>query len=116
MIDHGADVNIEDSIGNTPLNLACTSGQIAIVGVLLRAGARLSSTKLHPTPLVVALTRLQSMMVDDKLSISSAEVRKAILEVSFTSVFLFDTVTIWKAVYLFHLVNQFDSSTKTVNS
>ena len=80
LIDHGADVNAEDSLGNTPLHLACISGRLAIVGVLLRAGANLSVTKSRATPLTIALNRLQSMM-NEKRTISSPEVKAEIIEV-----------------------------------
>jgi hypothetical protein len=84
LIDHGADVNAEDSIGNTPLHLACISSRLGIVGVLLRAGANLSATKSRVTPLTLALSRLQKMM-NEKRTISSPEVKAEILEVNRTS-------------------------------
>lgn len=80
LIDHGADVNAEDCIGNTPLHLACVSGRVAIVGVLLRAGASLSATKLRSTPLTLVLSRLQSMM-NEKRTISSPTLKAEILDV-----------------------------------
>ena len=80
MIDHGADVNVEDCLGNTPLHLACISGRLAIVGVLLRAGASLAATQSRATPLTLALSRLQSMM-NEKRTISSPEVKTEIIEV-----------------------------------
>ncbi len=83
LVDHGADVNAEDSLRNTPLHLACISGRLAIVGVLLRAGANLSPTKSRATPLTVVLNRLQSMM-NERRTISSPEVKSEILEVDET--------------------------------
>lgn len=80
LVDHGADVNAEDCIGNTPLHLACISGRVAIVGILLRAGANLSPTKTRSTPLTLALSRLQSMM-NEKRTISSPTVKAEILDV-----------------------------------
>lgn len=79
LIDHGADVNVEDTLGNTPLHLACISGRVAIVGVLLRAGATLSATKSRASPLILALSRLQSMM-NEKRTISSPAIKTEILE------------------------------------
>jgi ankyrin repeat protein len=81
LIDHGADINAEDSLGNTPLHLACISGRLAIVGVLLRAGANLSPTKTRTTPLTLALSRLQSLM-NEQRAISSPEVKSEIIEVN----------------------------------
>ena len=88
LIDHGADVNAEDSIGNTPLHLACISGRLAIVGVLLRAGAHLSPSQSRSTPLTLALSRLQCLM-NEKRTISSPTVKAEILEVR-SQLFLLD--------------------------
>lgn len=62
------------------MHLACISGRVAIVGVLLRAGASLSATKSRAMPLTLALNRLQSMM-NEKRTISSADMKTEILEV-----------------------------------
>lgn len=87
LVDHGADVNAEDSIGNTPMHLACISGRISMVGVLLRAGATVSATKSRSSPLTLALSRLQSMM-NERRTISSPEVKTEIIEVKHMVSFL----------------------------
>ena len=87
LIDHGANVNAEDSIGNTPLNLACISGRLPIVGVLLRSGASLSPTTSQTTPLIAALSRLQQLMTD-QCSLSSPDMKSDILEVNDSIQFL----------------------------
>ncbi|MFX8235179.1 ankyrin repeat domain-containing protein [Acinetobacter baumannii] len=40
LIDHGADVNLADRMGVTPLQHACERGQKAIADMLIAAGAR----------------------------------------------------------------------------
>lgn len=74
-------MNAEDSLGNTPLHLACVGSRLPIVGVLLRAGASLAATKTRATPLTLAFSRLQSFM-NERRTISSPEMKAEILEVN----------------------------------
>ena len=73
-------MNAQDSLGNTPLHLACISGRVAIVGVLLRAGANLGASRTRATPLTLALSRLQCLM-NEQRTISSPTLKSEILEV-----------------------------------
>jgi ankyrin repeat protein len=43
LLDHGVDVNKQDSYGNTPLMVACSSRQFEIVNILLNRGAKLET-------------------------------------------------------------------------
>ena len=39
LVDHGADVNVRDQFGDTPLIVACAKGNAAIAALLLKRGA-----------------------------------------------------------------------------
>lgn len=67
LINYGADPNLKDTIGNTPLNLAFTAKKIPTVHVLLENGASLHTLDKMPyTPL--ALAKLKLSLLPDILS------------------------------------------------
>ena len=108
MIDHGADVNAQDCIGNTPLHLACISGRVGIVGVLLRAGANLSPTECRSTPLSLALGRLQSMM-NEKRTISSSTAKAEILDVKLKKIKTFCFFCEFRFVFILFFLIGFEA-------
>lgn len=55
-IKNGADVNIADSLGNSPLHLAASSGNITLTLLLLKHGAKVNEYNTHnETPLHYAI-------------------------------------------------------------
>ena len=54
ILQHQPDLNIKNNTGKTPLSLACQTGQIETVRVLLQHGARVSHDRNGNTPIHIA--------------------------------------------------------------
>ena len=60
LLRHGANPNIKDCIGNTPLHLAAVTSKTSIVALLLMAGTNILSTDCHGhNALQLAQTKLR---------------------------------------------------------
>lgn len=60
LLRFGANPNIRDCVGNTPLHLAAVTSKIAVVTLLLTAGTNVSSLDHHGyNPLQLAQTKLR---------------------------------------------------------
>ena len=60
LLEHGADPNQRDCIGNTPLHLAAVTSKISVVTLLLMAGTDVLSSDQHGhNPLQIAQTKLR---------------------------------------------------------
>lgn len=62
LLDHGANPNQIDSLGNTPLHLAAITSKISVVTLLLKAGTNvLSSDRRGYNPLQLAQAKLRML-------------------------------------------------------
>ncbi|KAI4485921.1 hypothetical protein M0804_006410 [Polistes exclamans] len=62
LLEHGADPNKRDIVGNTPLHLAAVASNISVVTLLLRAGTNVHSLdKYGCSPLRIAQKKLRMM-------------------------------------------------------
>ncbi|XP_047297096.1 ankyrin repeat domain-containing protein 54 isoform X5 [Homo sapiens] len=59
LLDHGADPNQRDGLGNTPLHLAACTNHVPVITTLLRGGARVDALdRAGRTPLHLAKSKL----------------------------------------------------------
>ncbi|XP_076767727.1 ankyrin repeat domain-containing protein 54 isoform X2 [Arvicanthis niloticus] len=59
LLDHGADPNQQDGLGNTPLHLAACTNHVPVITTLLRGGARVDALdRAGRTPLHLAKSKL----------------------------------------------------------
>ncbi|XP_040841814.1 ankyrin repeat domain-containing protein 54 isoform X3 [Ochotona curzoniae] len=59
LLDHGADPNQRDGLGNTPLHLAACTSHVPVITTLLRGGARVDALdRAGRTPLHLAKSKL----------------------------------------------------------
>lgn len=62
LLEHGADPNKRDIIGNTPLHLAAVTSKISVVTLLLKAGTNVHSLdKYGCSPLRIAQKKLRML-------------------------------------------------------
>ncbi|KAI8326060.1 ankyrin repeat protein, partial [Martensiomyces pterosporus] len=64
MIRSGTSVDIRDSVGRTPLHVACSCGNVAGARLLIHMGADVNATdNVGNTPLTIAATGARSDVV-----------------------------------------------------
>jgi ankyrin repeat protein len=57
LVKAGADVNLQDRLGNAPLLTACNRGHVIVVEELVKAGADVYLQGKYDTPLIAACNR-----------------------------------------------------------
>jgi ankyrin repeat protein len=64
LLDHGADLNARDEVGNTALGEASYYGQMPVIKELLSRGANINTLSSTGTPLDIALSRSNDLVAD----------------------------------------------------
>uniref|UniRef100_H2ZX25 Ankyrin repeat domain-containing protein 54 n=1 Tax=Latimeria chalumnae TaxID=7897 RepID=H2ZX25_LATCH len=83
LLDHGADPNQRDGLGNTPLHLAACTNHVPVITTLLRGGARVDALdRAGRTPLHLAKSKLNILQDGHSRSLETlrVEVRQVCLE------------------------------------